>query len=129
MRHAPAIIIAILVTSACIELDDDPRLDLVELDCSADPCVGRWAGTNLWTPVYPIEDLLEQPAFDPVGLWDCEPDPDHDFVFCIEVESGLVGCFRDEDDWGVPVAPTCAVDGFVDWIDVGAGMSAKVETR
>jgi len=134
MRNATtALALALALTSGCFDSDeDDPRLDLVELSCDDDgDCLGRWEGTELWTPVHPIDELLEFPQVEGADLWDCVDElPDPEFVFCVEVDSHQrVGCFRDEDDWVVPVAPSCAVEGFEGWLEVGVGMSSLAKTQ
>lgn len=123
-----AVVMAML--AGCGDQQDSERRSLVEIDCGGSPCVARWDETDLWSPVYPIDDVTSLPDVDPSTLWACESSPDPDFVFCVEVDGlGHVGCFRDEGDWAVAVAPTCAVGSLPDWIDVGAGMSAQAFAR
>ena len=110
--------IALYTVPACFDSDDSRRA-LVELRCD-DTCEARWAGTDEWSSVHSIEDIIGLPEVDPGGLWACAPDPDVDVCVFVD-DHGRVGCFRDEGDWAVAVAPSCAVDG----LNVGIGMVSR----
>ena len=98
-----------------------PRIEIADVQCDADGCVGRWADTDSWSLVVSADQVLSLPTVDASTLWECEQDPAVDV--CVSVDSaGHIGCFRIMDAWAAPVAPCCAVsDG---WIPVGDGVSA-----
>lgn len=115
---------SILTLEACCDSEHEVcRRKLVELqECDESGiCEARWAGTEAWSRVFPTNDVESMAPAEPP--WDCDPEPDVDL--CVRSSMGVVGCFRIESAYAVPVAPSCApgTDG-PEWIDVGNGMVA-----
>jgi hypothetical protein len=95
----------------------DGRRNLSDMDCGVDGCLGLWSGTDVWSTMILVTELMSMPTVDPVTVWDCDPAPDADL--CVNV-GGSVFCYRLDGEFATTVQPSCAVSD--DSVDVGNGM-------
>jgi hypothetical protein len=123
-----AILLAGTSQVACDESDtpeefrDFGRVPIVEIDCDASGCLGRWENSFAWSPIYPWQSVLALRWTNPDSVWRCDPDPDVDLCVVIDAQNHKA-CFRYEWGYAVKVAPTCAVSGG-NWLSVGNGRVA-----
>jgi len=92
------------------------RRTISALTCNGDDCLGLWSGTDTWTPLHRVVDLIDYPVVGRVDVWACEPDIDVDI--CVEMPNAR--CFRIDGAYAVEVLPSCAASP--DAVDVGNDM-------
>ncbi len=131
--HRATTAAAILLTLSLLGCDDGDAMEVergpageceratvAEVECIDSNCLGRWDGTQHWSPAMPVETVDLLPGYDPGLVWQCDDDPDVDV--CVIIDNvGHVACLRIAGEWAVSVAPACS--GLAG-VDVGCDMVA-----
>jgi hypothetical protein len=92
------------------------RRNISALTCDGSACLGLWSGTDTWTKLHRVIDLIDYPVVGRADVWACEPDIDVDL--CVQMPD--VRCFRVDGAYAVEVLPLCAASSAA--VDVGNGM-------